>query len=81
MILISFSISKTLDRSPSHLADPSIIMSAAATVLEAVPVPDTLQGQEIHTFKDDGDRNYSYIFNFEQVCFKVAKPVMGKLVF
>ena len=56
-------------------------MSAAATVLEAVPVPDTLQGQEIHTFKDDGDRNYSYIFNFEQVCFKVAKPVMGKLVF
>lgn len=42
-------------------------MSAvAANVLEAVPVPDTLQGQEMQTFKVEEGRNYSYMFNFEQ---------------
>ena len=54
-------------------------MSAvAAKVLEAVPVTDTLQGQEIHTFKVDEGRNYSYMFNFEQVFFKMAKPFRCK---
>ena len=43
--------------------------AAAANVLEAVPVLDSLQGQEMQTFKVDEGRNYSYMFNFEQVFF------------
>ena len=45
--------------------------AAAAKVLEAVLVPDTLQTEEMHTFKDNEGRNYSYMFNFEQVCYKI----------
>ena len=43
---------------------------SAVPILEAVPVLDTVQFQPMHTFKVDQGRNYSYMFNFEQVRFQ-----------
>ena len=40
---------------------------SSVPVLEAVPMQDTINIQDIQTFNDDHGRNYSYMFNFEQV--------------
>jgi len=39
---------------------------SSVPVLEAVPMQDTINIQDIQTFNDDHGRNYSYMFNFEQ---------------
>ena len=40
---------------------------SSVTVLEAVPMQDNIHIQDLQTFEDDQGRNYSYMFNFEQV--------------
>ena len=46
---------------------------SSVTVLEAVPMQDNIHIQDLQTFEDDQGRNYSYMFNFEQV--RIAKGI------